>query len=208
MDTGDGPDSSAPPSRPAARRLLAVALLVALCAAIATGSCVASVEHTVERLDTNSDLSLALLSGGLAFAVGLLFMLLVPRWPEAKLFAVIGTSAYIPWMLSALSPVFPLPAAGLAVVLGGIIAVRVADVGGTDLAWRIGPVSALAVALATAGFFAGFLVNYEWNVCWFEPHCPSDEFNARSFAITAGCVPSLCAAVGSLIAAAFYRRAN
>ena len=77
MDTGDGPEAPAPSSRPTAARLLSVALSVALCAAIAAGSCIGSVSDSAERLDTSSDLYLALLSGGLALAVGLLFLLLV-----------------------------------------------------------------------------------------------------------------------------------
>ena len=111
-------------------------------------------------------------------------------------------------MLSAWLLPLSLLAAGLAVVLGGIIAVRVADLGGTVSSWLVGLVSATAIGLATIGFISGFLTTYDLNICWFEPECASDKFNAKLFAIIAGCVPSLCAAIGSLIVAALPRRAT
>ena len=154
------------------RRMMSIAVMVALCAAIASGSCAFS--GNGEAL-SDGDMTVAgavlfpaFLSGGLALVVALLYFHRVRRWPEAKIFAALSVVTYITGMLGAWSPLLylgvgyfavtegvpwaaPYLFAGLALTAfsaGGLIASWTTKVGITGFSWLIALVCGIAIAIA------------------------------------------------------------
>ena len=109
-------------SQPSPRRMVSIAVMVALCAAIASGSCAFS--GNGDAL-SDGDMTVAgavlfpvFLSGGLALVVSLLYFHWVRRWPEAKIFAALSVVTYITGMLGAWSPLLYLGVRYFAVTEG------------------------------------------------------------------------------------------
>ena len=206
METDDGAAASAQ-SRPPIVRLVFLAVVVALFAAIASGSCalwvsVDAIEEGRKSVAGAGALP-ALLSAGLALAVGLGYFRLVRRWPaaEAKLFVTISVVAYPAGMLGAWYPfVVPAVVVVIVVIAGGITAGRITRGDIADSSGIIAIVSGIAIAAATVGFVAGFWANYDMDICWLDGNCGPDTFNAIPFAIVAGSVPPICAALGARLA--------
>ena len=197
----------ATPSRSPVGNLALACLLVAFCAAIASGSCAGFANSTTdafadgERGGVGSVFLPALLSAGLTLAVGLGYILLArPRPVEVGTFVAINITAYIAGMLGAwFLIIVPAIVAFAVIIAGGLIARWIMSNHVAGSRWRVAAISSLAIALATFGFVGGFWANYDPHIC-LHIGCGSGSttFNAVPFAIVAGAVPPLCAAIGSI----------
>ena len=168
---------------PSARLVLFMSVLVALCAAIATGSCSAMGNgdgiSDGDKTVAGAILLPALFSGGLALTVGLLYLPRVARRSGAHIFSAVGVMAYIAGMAGAWYPLLyhavlyfadweGIPWAGpyflgaIALMVfgaGGLIAGCVARDGIVRFSCLTALVSGIAIAAAATGFIAGFWTN-------------------------------------------------
>lgn len=196
--------SMKPAVRPPVGRLVFFAVIVALAAAIASGSC--SLHVGVDAIETGESsiagfvLLSALLPGVLALAIGFLYFFLNLRWAAARLFTIISVTAYIAGMVGAWWPILFIPAGvSLIVIIAGGLIARFTDELGyhTYPSWPVAVVSGLAIAAATFGFVAGFWANFDLGTLSFDGSGRGSSFNALPFALIAGGVPPLCGAAGS-----------
>ncbi|MDE2786623.1 MAG: hypothetical protein OXL37_08170 [Chloroflexota bacterium] len=195
-----------PAARPPVGRLLFFAVIAALSAAIASGSCSLHVGvdaiETGERSIANFVLISVLFPAGLALAIGSLYLLLNRKPPAARLFAIIAVAAYVAGMVGAWWMILLIPAIlSLMVIVAGGLICRFTDELGyhTYRSWPVAVASGLAIAAATFGFVAGFWVNFDIGTLSFDGSGTGPSFNALPFALVAGSVPPLCAAAGSWI---------
>ena len=199
------------PSPPPIGRLVFFAVVVVLCAAIASGSCIligSGQEIGEGRKSVVGALLSALLSPGLALVISFPFLLLIRRWSEAKLFVIISVSAYIAGMIGAWWLLLLVPAVlavGVAIA-GGRIAGRITQGDNAGPSGKVTLISAIAIAVAAVGFIVGFWLNYDLSLC-FSFGCDGgiSTMNLVPFAIAAGIMPPLCAVAGALIATEFSR---
>ena len=129
-------------SRAPVGRLAFLALAVALCAAVASGSCAGCVNwYEIEegrKSLAGSVLFPALLSASLALAIGLMYLRPSRPWPEAKLFATISVTAYVAGMLGAWWPLFaPAGVAIIVIIVGGVAAREITWRDNTDSPGRL-----------------------------------------------------------------------
>lgn len=201
MEIEDGANAPTPSSRPPIGRLLFLVVVVALCAAFASYNCTNfASEHAVSEEDqtvVNSVWFPALLSTGLALAVGLLFTGLVRCWPEAKLFATISVAAYAAGMLGAWWPLLaPALVSMVVIAAAGAFSYSIVRRDSINPSWPVALISAISVAAATSGFVVGFWANYSTDWSWTSHRDPT-RFNAIPFAVVAGAVPPVIAAAAA-----------
>ena len=198
-------------------RLIFCAVLVALCAGVASGSCITSADDTVHEPAVVA----GLLSAGIALAVGLLFLIPLGRWPIAKLYVVIGPVSYVAGMFGSwFIVVFPaLIAIAISIAAGvairwlilpdlGSEAHRVAAEADTPQAiearagsgsWGTALLSGVTVFIAAMAFVLCFWVNFDFNPCFFGS-CPPSRVNAVPFAIASAVITPAIAAGGAWFA--------
>lgn len=200
------PVSAKPVAPTPVGRLVFFALIVALSAAIASGSCTWCV--SVDAVETGREtvagllLKSPLLAGALAFTIGSFYLLSYRKPPAARLFAIISVAAYIAGIVGAWYWFFFVPAGlALLVIIAGALTVRFTDELGhhTYHSWPVAAASGLAIAAATCAFVAGFWYNYDLGELGdlFGGGGRPASFNVIPFAIIAGAVPPLCASAGS-----------
>ena len=187
-------------------RLVFFAVIVALSAATASGSCSGYVSvdaiETGERSPAVFVLISVLLPAGLALVIGFLYLFLNRRLPAARLFATIGVTSYVAGMVGAWWGLFFIPAVvAAAVIIAGSMIAWLSDELGyhTYRSWPVAILSGMAATVATFGFVAGFWANFDLGTLSFDGGGSSASLNALPFAFIAGSIPPLCAAVGSWV---------
>ena len=200
----------AAPARPSLVRVAPLIVLVALCAGFLSGSCAAC---AVEVENSNAAAVLpAALAAGVALAIGLLFLVVTRDRREVRFFAVIGVAAYIAAEFGAWWPfLWPLIALLLTAIVGGVNAGSVAGKAfGVSRGKRRGVavVVSAAILIAAIAVVAGFWSNYDMGLNFLGGGSSPSSLNTSRFALIAGVVPPVVAAVGAWLAGFICRRAG
>ena len=163
--------------------------MIALGAAALAGSCA----RYADEVAPDSYVTAALLSGGIALGITLLFFVAVASWRRARLVAIISLSSYLvaafgSWFLLG----WPMAAAIVISVAGGIFARSVdsATTGGLSRAVMYG----FAILVAGVAVVVGFWVNYDPNFGgFFGSGGGPSTLNVLPFALITGIVPPVIA---------------
>ncbi len=183
------------------QRKLALAVLIALSAAALSGSCTAFADEVVP----NSYVNAALLSGGIALAITLLFFLSLATWRRTQIVAAICAASYLAagfgaWFLL----LWPLLATLVVAIGGGLFAHRIthppsASAPTVSKTWVI---SSLAIVVAASAVVVGFWANYDPNFGdLFGGGGGPSTLNVLPFALIAGIVPPVIAIAAALMSA-------
>ena len=174
-------------------------ILAALAAATLSGSCTSIAD---EVGGNGGILTAALVSGGIALAISLLFVWMRPTWRGAKLLGVICVASYLAagfgaWFLL----IWPFAMAIAIAVAGGLIAHPVARLD-TDI--RAGyaataVISGVGIAIAALAVVVGFWFNYDLNAGWFDGGGGPSSLNILPFALICGGVPPILGVIAVLM---------
>ena len=180
-------------------RLLLPVILVALAAAALSGSCTSFAD---EPDGNGAILTAALISGGIALAISLLFVWMRPTWRGARLLGVICVASYLAAGLGAWWPfIWPIVMALVVAVAGGLIAHPVGrldtNTGAGFAATAI--ISGFAIAIAALAVVSGFWANYDLNFGWFESPGSPSVLNVIPFALICGGAPPILGAIAALM---------
>ena len=188
-----------PPTVPR-RRLLPLVTIAALSAAALSGSCT-STAHP--EGGGSAVLTAAIISGAVALAIGLGFILLNPDQRGAKLVAVISVASYLAagfgaWFFF----IWPFVVASAIAVCGGMLTHPLTRTGlgdGIGFAATAG-VSGIAIGIAATAVVIGFWTNYEANASFFGGGGGPSSLNVLPFALICGSVPPIAAVIAARIA--------
>ena len=182
------------------RRLLPLVTITALSAAVLSGSCTSYADQS----DGYSAILMAvIISGAVALAIGLAFILLNPDQRGAKLVAVISVASYLAagfgawWLL-----IWPFVVAIAIAIGGGMLAHPLARTGPGDergFAATAG-VSGVAIGIGATAVVVGFWMNYDPNISFLSDGGGSSSLNILPFALISGSVPPIAAVIAARIA--------
>ena len=173
--------------------------MIALGAAALAGSCA----RQADEVAPDSYFTAALLSGGIALGITLLFFVAVASWRRARLVAVISLSSYLAaafgsWFLLG----WPMAAAIVISVAGGMFA-RSADrtsTGATTGGLSRAVIYGFAILVAGVAVVVGFWLNYDPNFgsFFFGSGGGPSTLNVLPFALITGIVPPVIAILVAL----------
>ena len=191
--------------------------IVAAAAALVSGDCTSWTYEAVDRAVYGDGVAetavAALISAGVASAVGFLFLLLAHSQGRMIIFTATSAAAYISiYATGEILPVYQgvyfywllcaMPVVILVVIVGNITQ-RESGWGKGIGAMAICGVAAIIGAIA---IIAGFLVNYEICIGYFGVDCPDDRpINSIPFALIVGGAPPIIAACAAWLAGNWYR---
>ena len=179
------------------RRLLPLAMIVAVSAAALSGSCTSFADQS----GGNSAILMAVvISGAVALAVGLAFILLSPDHRGTRLVAVISVASYLAagfgaWFLL----IWPFVVAVGIAIGGGLLAHSMARTGpgaGKGFGVTAG-VSGVAIVVAATAVVIVFWANYDPNIGWFDGGGGPSSLNVLPFALVCGGVPPIAAVIAA-----------
>ncbi len=176
--------------------MLPLAIIVALSAAALSGSCTG---YADESGGASSILTAVVISGAIALAIGLAFILLNPDHRGAKLVAVISVASYLAAGFGAWFPlIWPFVVSVGIATGGGLLAhpmARTGDGDGRGFAVTA-VVSGIAIGIAATAVVIGFWTNFDPNMGWFDGGGPS-SLNVVPFALISGSIPPIAAVIAA-----------
>ncbi len=184
------------------RRLLPLAMIVAVSAAALSGSCTSFADETG---GASAVLMAVVISGVIALGISLAFILLNPDHRGAKLVAMISAASYLAagfgaWFLL----VWPFVVAIGIAIGGGLLAHPMSRTGSGDgRGYGVtAGVSGVAIVIAATVVVVGFWMNYDLNIGWFgDGGGGPDSLNVSPFALICGGVPPIVAVIAARLTA-------